>query len=107
MTGVGKARRDRLLTAAGARAGDALVLTKAAGLEGSHILANDFQAELVGRVAEALLEEARGYATELSVVPEARLARRPGRDGDARPDRRRHRRRGLGDGRSVGVRLHD
>ena len=32
MTGVGQARaRDRLLTAAGARPGDALVLTKAAG----------------------------------------------------------------------------
>ena len=30
MSGVGKARADRLLTAAGARAGDALVLTKAA-----------------------------------------------------------------------------
>src|SRR6267378_5804631 len=42
MTGVGKARRDRLLTAGGAKPGDALVLTKAAGLEGSHILATDF-----------------------------------------------------------------
>src|SRR5438132_6926699 len=39
MAGVGKARRNRILTAAGARAGDALVLTRAAGLEGSHILA--------------------------------------------------------------------
>jgi hydrogenase expression/formation protein HypE len=74
MTGVGRARRDRLFTAAGARPGDALVLTKAAGLEGSHILANDLRPELVGRVTEAFLQEARGYASELSVVPEARLA---------------------------------
>jgi hydrogenase expression/formation protein HypE len=74
MTGVGKARRDRLFTAAGAQPGDALVLTKAAGLEGSHILANDLRSELVGGVPEALLKEARGYAAELSVVPEARLA---------------------------------
>jgi hydrogenase expression/formation protein HypE len=73
MTGVGKARRDRLLTAGGAQPGDALVLTKAAGLEGSHILAADFAGRLSG-VAPELLEEARGYATELSVVPEARLA---------------------------------
>lgn len=73
MTGVGKARRDRLLTAAGGRPGDALVLTKAAGLEGSHILAQDFAARL-GGVAAALMDEARAYATELSVVPEARLA---------------------------------
>jgi len=73
MTGVGKARRDRLLTAGGARPGDALVLTKAAGLEGSHILASDFVDRLAA-VDSALLEEARGYAAELSVVPEARLA---------------------------------
>src|SRR5207237_6518254 len=73
MSGVGKARRDRLLTAGGARPGDALVLTKAAGLEGSHILASDFVDRLAA-VDSALLEEARGYAGELSVVPEARLA---------------------------------
>jgi hydrogenase expression/formation protein HypE len=74
MTGVGKARRDRLFTAAGARPGNALVLTKAAGLEGSHILANDLLPRLVGHVSEAFLQEARGYAAELSVVLEARLA---------------------------------
>lgn len=74
MTGIGKARRDRLFTAAGGRPGDALVLTKAAGLEGSHILASDLRSELVDRVPEALLDAARGYAAELSVVPEARLA---------------------------------
>jgi hydrogenase maturation factor len=73
MTGVGKARRDRLLTAGGAKPGDALVLTKAAGLEGSHILASDFASRL-GDVPAELLAEARGYASELSVVPEARLA---------------------------------
>jgi hydrogenase maturation factor len=73
MSGVGKARRDRLLTAGGARPGDALVLTKAAGLEGSHILATDFADRLAG-VPSSVLEEARGYAAELSVVPEARLA---------------------------------
>ena len=73
MSGVGKARRDRLLTAAGARPGDALVLTKAAALEGSHVLANDL-ADRLRTVPRALLEEAAGYADELSVVPEARLA---------------------------------
>jgi len=72
MTGVGKVRRDRVLTAAGARPGDALVLTKAAGLEGTHVLAADFGARL-GLDAD-VLAAARGYADELSVVPEARLA---------------------------------
>src|SRR5207244_9092876 len=73
MSGVGKARRDRLLTAAGARPGDALVLTKAAGLEGSHILATDL-ADRLKHLPTVVLEEARGYAAELSVVPEARVA---------------------------------
>lgn len=73
MTGVGRAPRDRVLTAGGAMAGNALVLTKAAALEGSHILANDFGGRLSSLPAE-LLEEARGYGAELSVVPEARLA---------------------------------
>jgi hydrogenase expression/formation protein HypE len=74
MSGVGRVRADRLLTAAGARPGDGLVLTKAAALEGTHILATDMAARLHGTVADELLEEARGYARELSVLPEARLA---------------------------------
>jgi len=75
MTGVGKARRDRILTASGARPGDALVLTKAAALEGTHVLANDLAAHLRSRgVAEDVVEAARLYADELSVVPEARVA---------------------------------
>jgi hydrogenase expression/formation protein HypE len=73
LTGVGKARRDRLLTAGGASTGDALVLTKAAGLEGSHILASDL-ADRLSSLSPELLAEARGYASELSVVPDARAA---------------------------------
>ncbi len=73
MSGVGKAKRDRILTAAGARPGDALVLTKAAALEGTHVLANDLRSRL-GAVPPTLLDEARRYGDELSVVPEARLA---------------------------------
>jgi hydrogenase maturation factor len=75
MSGVGKVRRDRILTAAGGQPGDALVLTKAAALEGTHVLAGDLHALLLERgLDEAVLREARGYADELSVVPEARLA---------------------------------
>ncbi len=75
MTGVGRARRDRVLTAGGGRPGDALVLTKAAALEGTHVLASDLAARLLGSgVSEAVLAEGRAYGEELSVVPEARLA---------------------------------
>jgi hydrogenase maturation factor len=75
MSGVGKARRDRVLTAAGARPGDALVLTKAVALEGTHVLAGDLAGRLrAGGVSEEALRAARNYADELSVVPEAGLA---------------------------------
>jgi hydrogenase expression/formation protein HypE len=75
MTGVGKVRRERVLTAGGGRPGDALVLTRAAGLEGTHVLASDLSHRLLGMgVPAAVVEEARGYADELSVVADARVA---------------------------------
>jgi hydrogenase maturation factor len=75
MSGVGKAPRDRVLTAGGGRPGDALVLTKAAALEGTCVLAADLGPRLRGLgVVESVLDEARAYGDELSVVSEARLA---------------------------------
>jgi len=75
MSGVGKARRDRVLTAGGGRPGDVLVLTRAAALEGTHVLAGDLGARLNSLgVPDSVLDEARAYGEELSVVAEARLA---------------------------------
>jgi hydrogenase expression/formation protein HypE len=75
MSGIGKARRDRVVTAAGAHRGDALVLTKAAALEGTHVLAADLSARLLALgVTGDVLSTAAQYGEELSVVPEARLA---------------------------------
>jgi hydrogenase maturation factor len=74
MSAVGRARRDQLVSAAGARPGDDLVLTKAAALEGTAILADDFANQLTPIVEPGLLEEARGYRDELSVVPEGLAA---------------------------------
>ena len=74
MSGVGRARPERLLTAAGAEPGDGLVLTKAAALEGTHVLAADFADRLAGAVPSDVLNEAHRYGNELSVVRDARLA---------------------------------
>jgi len=74
MTAVGRARADRLVTSGGARPGDAIVLTKAAALEGTAILATDFAHLLSDRLDAAALELARGFASRLSVVPEGLLA---------------------------------
>jgi hydrogenase expression/formation protein HypE len=69
-TAVGKARRDRFVTSAGARPGDALVLTKSAGLEGTAILAADFADRLRGQMSDETLARARSFGREISVVPE-------------------------------------
>jgi hydrogenase maturation factor len=75
MSGVGRAPRDHVLTAGGGRPGEALVLTKAAALEGTHVLAGDVADTLRGAgVAQDVLDEAVRYGDELSVVREARLA---------------------------------
>jgi hydrogenase maturation factor len=78
-TAVGRVARDRMLTPGGARAGDWLVLTKAAGLEGTSILAEAF-AERLGEagVPAAILAEAVAMRKQLSVVPDARAARDAG-----------------------------
>jgi hydrogenase maturation factor len=71
---------DRPITAAGARPGDALLLTKTAGLEGTAILADERARELSRTGPPALLRAARRLRQEpgISVVTEARTAARHG-----------------------------
>lgn len=73
-TAVGKARKDRYVTSAGARSGDWLVLTKAAGLEGTAILATDLQERLSGTLDPATLARAQAFRREISVVRDGTLA---------------------------------
>ncbi|AGB30841.1 AIR synthase-related protein domain protein [Natrinema pellirubrum DSM 15624] len=64
---------DRFVPTGGAEPGDAVILTKAAGLEGSAVLAADFGDDL-GIDAETR-ERAESFLDEISVAPEARLVR--------------------------------
>ncbi len=74
-TMLGEVARDRLVPTAGARPGDALLLTKGVPVEGTAIIARARGSELAARgVAEPLLARARACVGRLSVVPEARLA---------------------------------
>jgi hydrogenase maturation factor len=69
---------SRIVTAGGARPGDWLLLTKAAGLEGSAILAHEQAAELAAALPPPLLRAARRLRQRpgISVVPEALVAAR-------------------------------
>lgn len=72
----GVARKDELVTASGARAGDLLVCTKAAGLEGTAILARTFLKEAVRVLGKSKARRAARFHRNpgISVVPEALLA---------------------------------
>jgi hydrogenase maturation factor len=73
-TAVGKAPKDRYVVSSGARAGDALVLTKSAALEGTAILATDFEDRLRGVLGADLLARAQAFRREISVVAEGLAA---------------------------------
>jgi hydrogenase expression/formation protein HypE len=74
VTALGRARRDRVLRSGGARPGDALLLTKGAGIEGTSILAATQADRLRPILGDAALARAQGFRDRISVLPEARAA---------------------------------
>jgi hydrogenase maturation factor len=76
-TMLGEVAKDRLVTTAGARVGDAIVLTKGVPLEGAAIMAREREAELLaGGVRPAVIKRAKAFLRRpgLSVLPEAEIA---------------------------------
>jgi hydrogenase maturation factor len=76
-TMLGEVAKDRLVTTAGAKVGDAIVLTKGVPLEGAAIIAREKAAELLARgVPAATIRRARNLLRTpgISVRPEAELA---------------------------------
>lgn len=71
----GRVRRRKLIDKRRLRAGDVLFMTKAAGIEGTAILAREFAARLrrLGLSAPALAR-ARGFLAHVPILPEARAA---------------------------------
>ncbi|HYM68858.1 MAG TPA: AIR synthase family protein [bacterium] len=78
VTAVGRAPRDAVLGSGGAHAGDDLVLTKGAGIEGTAILAADLEARLRLALGDAIVDRARAFRERISVLPEGRAATRAG-----------------------------
>ena len=77
-TAIGKALKDGYVTSSGAKPGDALIMTKTAALEGTAILASDFGYLMQDKIAPAMLDEAKGYLSLLSVVKEGIEAAKAG-----------------------------
>lgn len=74
-TVIARIARDRILP--GPSAGDEIVMTKWAGLEGSAIIASDYP-ERLSALASETIRRACDFSSLLSVVPEGRIAAKNG-----------------------------
>lgn len=74
VAGVGKAREGRLISTAGAKAGQDILVTKWIGIEGTSIIAKEKEEELRTRFSADFVDTAKGFDQYLSVLPEAGIA---------------------------------
>ena len=75
---MGLTEKGKYVTAAGAKAGDKIILTKTAGIEGTAILATDREEQLKKVFSQTLLDCAKGFYSQISVVKDALTAYRAG-----------------------------
>jgi hydrogenase expression/formation protein HypE len=71
---MGITEKGQYVTAAGAKAGDQMILTKSAGIEGTAILASDREAQLTKVFNPVMLESAKNFYNQISVVKDALTA---------------------------------
>lgn len=71
-------KHGRLVQTSGAKPGDALILTKTAGLEGTYILAQDFAKRARQILGEADYQACLNLSEQLSVIPEGMIAAKQG-----------------------------
>lgn len=75
---LGVTEKGNYVTAGGAKAGDKLVLTKSAGIEGTAILASDREKQLKKVLGSQMLQTAKEFYDNISVVKEALTAFKTG-----------------------------
>jgi len=75
---MGLTEKGKYVTAAGAKAGDKIILTKTAGIEGTAILATDREEQLRKVFSQTLIDGAKALYSQISVVKDALTAYRTG-----------------------------
>lgn len=78
VTGVGKMPKEYMIKTAGVLPGQEIVMTKWVGLEGTAIIAKSKEAELLSRYTQDFIDGAKNFIEHISVVEEAKIARRMG-----------------------------
>ncbi len=73
-TAMGKQLKDKLVLTRGAKVGDAVFMTKHAGLEGASIIARDLENQLKDKIDYNTIKTAQGFIGDISVVKEGVLA---------------------------------
>ncbi len=73
-TVLGQCRADKLVTSSGAKPGDAIVVTKYVAMEGTAIIAQDFEDRLSGVLTSEQIEKAKALIGNLSVLTEGLVA---------------------------------
>lgn len=74
VVGIGKAKKGKIISTAGARPGMDIVITKWIGLEGTSIIAKEKESELLTYFTQTFLNQAKAFDQMLSVLPEASVA---------------------------------
>ena len=75
---MGLTEKGNYVTAGGAKLGDKLILTKSAGIEGTAILAADREKQLKKAMATIMLQNAKNFYNQISVVKDAITAFKTG-----------------------------
>ncbi len=75
-TVIGKVKKEDMLATKGALVGQDIILTKWAGLEGTAILANEYEEALTKRLGKDIVLAGKKLGDYLSVVPESQIARK-------------------------------
>lgn len=74
LTALGRAPRRRVVTSRGAGPGDQIIMTKAAAIEGTAILATDFAEELARELGPEVVAAGQRFYDQISVVREGMAA---------------------------------
>lgn len=78
ITCAGKVKKDSFIPTGGLSAGDEIVMTKWAGLEGTSIIAESKEDILKKTLPAGLIDKAASFKEYISIVPEARIAAKNG-----------------------------
>lgn len=78
VTGVGKAKKNKLISTAGAKPGMGLLVTKSIGLEGTAIIAKEKEKELLSYFPKHMVEQAKDLDNSISVVNDGMIAAQNG-----------------------------